>query len=186
MIDRVLRHGFLAFFLLIGGGLTAQLYVGEQQRVAFTSDAPLELIEAASGELRAAVRADDRNFAFRVRIVTFEGFNGRLQQQHFNENYLESHRFPEATFQGRIIEREDLTVPGIYEVRAKGKLIIHGIAQERIIRARVESTGGELRIVCLFAVPLADHNIDVPRIVHQKIASEIMVRVEAVLERRED
>ena len=164
--------------------LCGQVYMADDQRVSFTSDAPLELIEASSDALRAALRTDDQTFAFRVRINSFEGFNGQLQRQHFNENYLESNRFPEATFQGRIIERDDLNQPGTYQVRAKGKFVVHGIAQERIIPARVVSDGQQLTINCMFMVPLTDHDIQVPSIVHQKIASEIVVRVEAVLSLR--
>lgn len=161
--------------------VSGQLYQAEDGRLSFTSDAPLELIQASSDELRCIIDVEERNFAFRVRINSFEGFNSALQQEHFNENYLESLRYPYATFQGRIIEKTDLTVPGTYEVRAKGKLTIHGLVQERIIKSKVVSDGNTLQIQCTFTVPLDDHAIEIPRIVYQKIANEIFVEVEAGL-----
>jgi len=60
-----------------------------------------------------------------------------LQKEHFNENYLESDKYPEASFKGKIIEDIDLDKDGEYEVRAKGELTIHGIMQERIIKANI-------------------------------------------------
>lgn len=175
---------FVLIWLFTSPQLSGQVYLGEGQFVAFTSDAPLELIKAESTALRAAIQADKRTFAFRVKINSFNGFNGNLQQQHFNENYLESNEYPEAVFQGRIIENTVLSAAGTYTVRAKGTLTIHGVAQERIISGQIESDGESLRIHCKFTVPLADHQIDIPRIVHQKIASEILVEVEAELRQK--
>ena len=181
-MNRTFRHIWLLWGLL-PQLLTAQLYIGQDERVHFTSNAPLELIEATSNQLRCAIQTDDQSFAFRLRISSFLGFNSDLQRQHFNENYLESNRFPEATFRGKIIERVDLSVAGTYNVRAKGTLSIHGQRQERIIQAQVISDGLELQIRCNFTVPLADHNIDIPRVVNQKIADLIQVEVTATLKR---
>lgn len=162
----------------------SQLFMGNDQQVHFTSNAPLELIEATSQKLRCALQTDDRSFAFRLRVNSFLGFNSELQRQHFNENYLQTSRYPEAIFRGKIIERVNLAAPGTYSVRAKGSLEIHGQQQERIILARVVSDGEQLTINCQFSIPLADHNIDIPRIVNQKIADLIQVDVSAVLNRQ--
>ena len=120
-------------------------------------------------------------FAFVVPINTFKGFNNGLQQQHFYENYMESSRYPEASFTGKIIESVDLTKPGTYHVRAKGQLRIHGKSQERIIKTELISTGTEVIAKTQFIVPLMDHQIEVPKIVYQKIAQEINVSVKATL-----
>ena len=162
--------------------LTGQLYLGEGQSVYFRSDAPLELIEARSTDLRCALRNNNREFAFRVGVKSFRGFNSELQKEHFNENYLESNQYPDATFQGRIIEKIDLSQPGEHQVRAKGTLTVRGQQQERIIRATVKNAGNKLVIRSTFSVPLADHGIEIPRIVYQKIAEEILVSIEAELQ----
>ncbi|MEZ4984741.1 MAG: YceI family protein [Saprospiraceae bacterium] len=148
--------------------------------IHFTSDAPLELIEAQSNELKGILKPSDGSFAFAVEISSFQGFNSALQREHFNENYLESHRYPKATFAGRIIEDVDFSRPGTYTIRAKGVLTVHGIEHERIIRSEVVLTQNELRLTSAFTVPLADHHISIPHIVHQKIAEEINVKVSAV------
>ena len=115
----------------------AQVYVCKDGQVNFESDAPLELIQAQSKTLRGALDAQERTFAFTIDINSFEGFNSPLQREHFNENYMEAARFPKATFIGKIIESVDFTQPGTYILRAKGRLNIHGIEQERIIKSQV-------------------------------------------------
>ncbi|PHI18819.1 hypothetical protein CEQ90_15825 [Lewinellaceae bacterium SD302] len=178
-----MNNYLLTFLLFIYycANLSGQLYRGEKCTVSFRSDAPLELIEADSRRLRCAIDTEARVFAFRVKINSFEGFNGSLQREHFNENYLESSTYPEATFKGAIIERIDLSEAGEYTVRAKGTLIVHGIAQERIIKSTVRSDGERLEVRSNFTIPLEDHGIEVPRIVNQKIASDIEVSVVADL-----
>jgi len=68
-------------------------------------------------------------------------------------------------------------------VRAKGELDIHGQKQTRIIKARLAVKNNGLQIDADFNVPLADHNISIPRIVSQKIATEIDVKFRATLAR---
>lgn len=149
--------------------------------VEFKSTAPLEIIEAKSNQLRGAIEPATQSFAWSVDIITFQGFNSPLQREHFNENYLESSRYPKATFTGRIIEKIDFTKDGIFSVRAKGKLVIHGIEQERIIKGKLEIRGRKILVQTNFIVPLTDHDITIPKIVHQKIAEEIAVSVNALL-----
>ena len=98
-------------------------------RIHLRSDAPLELINAETKGLSGTLDAEKKTFAFRVPIRSFMGFNSELQREHFNENYLESDQFPEATFVGKIVESDDLTADGQYVVRAKGILSIHGVEQ---------------------------------------------------------
>ena len=94
---------------------------------------------------------------------------------------METEQFPNATFTGRIIERIDLRKDGQYEVRAKGKLHMHGVKRERIIKSILEKKGEVIHLKSFFTVLLKEHDITVPRIVHQKIAEEIEVTIEATL-----
>ncbi len=160
-------------------------FATENGSIWFQSDAPLELIEAQSNAMRGIVDADKNAFAFTVTMRTFDGFNSPLQREHFNENYMESKRFPRASFSGKIIEKVDLKQDGTYEVRAKGKLAIHGIEQERIIKGTLTVAGTEVQLASEFTVLLEEHNIEIPKIVYQKIAEEILVKIEAKLIKQE-
>lgn len=152
--------------------------------ISFRSEAPLELIKASSDQLIGAIDIDKKNFTFKILMRTFQGFNSPLQKEHFNENYVESDKFPEASFKGKIIEDQDLTVDGTYELRAKGILTIHGVSQERIIKSDVTVSNKTITIKSSFSVLLSDHNIPIPKVVYQKLANEIKVDVNATLEPR--
>jgi len=152
-----------------------------QGKIDFVSNAELELIKASSNKYKGLIDPATNQFAFSVPVVSFAGFNSELQRQHFNEKYMESEKYPQMTFTGKIIEQVDFSINGIYVVRAKGDLEVHGQKQTRIIRTTITIENGTLSIDTNFKVPLSDHNISIPRIVNQKIATEIEVHVEAMM-----
>ena len=154
--------------------------------ISFRSEAQLELISASSSNLIGLIDLSNRTFVFKVIIRTFRGFNSALQQEHFNEKYLESEKYPEAFFSGKIIEDLDLSIDGTYNVRAKGNLKIHGIEMERIIRSKVISKNGKISIESNFSILLSDHNIKIPKVVHEKIASEILLELKVELQSKAD
>lgn len=161
------------------------VFQGDNGKVTLKSDAPLELIEARSHKLRGAIDPEKQTFAWSLDVKTLEGFNSPLQREHFNENYLESNKYPKASFSGKIIEKVDLNTDGMYAIRAKGKLLLHGVEQERIIKSTLEIKNGKAIVHATFSVLLADHDINIPRIVYQKIAEEVMVTVDAELKKQQ-
>ncbi len=159
-----------------GQSRSGGLYELSKSQISFTSDAPMERIEATCTLAAGVIDRGMRTFAIRVPIRDFVGFNSRLQREHFNENYLESERFPHAVFEGRIIEAIDFTKPGSHTVRAKGRFEVHGISEERIIPCQITVTADGVRVKSSFDIVLADHGIRIPRIVQQKISA--IARVE--------
>lgn len=155
------------------------LYEVKTGSIDFNSNAPQELIHASSSKLRGILDVSKKTFAFKIPIASFRGFNSPLQQEHFNENYMESDVFPEATYTGKIIEDIDFSKDGKYQVRTKGRLRIHGIEQERIIRSDISIKGQRITVFSAFMVSLADHNIKIPRVVYDKLAPDINVTVQA-------
>lgn len=153
------------------------IYLVESGNIGFHSDAPQELIKASSEQITGVFDAKKKTFAFRINIISFMGFNSPLQREHFNENYMESSLYPQAIYQGKIIEDIDFSKDGTYNIRSKGKLTIHGIGQERIINASVICKGNTISIRSDFIVPLADHKIKIPRVVYDKLAPDINVSV---------
>jgi len=151
--------------------------------ISFTSNAPLEIIKAKSVRLRGVIDISKGTFGLTVPITSFEGFNNPLQKTHFNENYMESNKYPNATFRGKIIENIDFSVPGLFNIRAKGNLEIHGIGRERIIKGTIDIKENQLEISSNFQILLQEHEISIPKIVYQKIAEEIEVSINARLVR---
>ena len=117
-------------------------------------------------------------------MKSFNGFNSPLQKVHFNENYIESEKFPNAKFRGKIIEDIDFKKDGSYKIRAKGKFSIHGIEQSKTIRCKLFIKGNEIKVSAEFKVSLEDHGIKIPTIVNKKLAEIINVRIKTTLKPR--
>lgn len=185
----MIRIKFLSLLVLFTGFFSVLIhaqdiiYSTKQGHISIKSDAPLELIEASSSELKGVIDINKKSFSFSVQNRSFKGFNSPLQQEHFYENYIEANKYPLSTFKGKIIEQIDLLADGIYQVRAKGLLNIHGVEQERIIKVDITVKNGIIQGSSTFLVPLTDHNINIPKIVYQKIAEEVMVTVNATFNR---
>lgn len=160
-------------------GYTRQenLYFTDSGHIKFSSNAPLEFIQASSNELAGILNINDLSFSFTVPMLSFEGFNSTLQRIHFNENYMESEKFLNSTFKGKIIEEVDFISPGTYHIRAKGLLNVHGIDNDRIIRCTIQVETGRITVETSFTVPLDEHKIKIPSIVQQKIAEVIDVNI---------
>jgi hypothetical protein len=179
------RKPIFLFLLLVLSSSYANapsvLFSTNSGTIVFTSDAPLELIQASSNQLSGWVKPETKQFSFAVAIKSFKGFKLALQKKHFNDNYLESDKYPLATFEGRIIEDIDMHKDGNYNVRAKGNLFIHGMVQERIIKCNLSIKNAVVSAKANFIVLLADYNIAIPNILSQKLASDIKVDVKADL-----
>ena len=176
-----MRLIFTLFFSTLFASLSAQIYVCKTGSIKFVSEAPLELIKAQSTKATGVIDLATKNVAFSIDIDSFDGFNSGLQKEHFRENYMETGKYPKATFKGKIIEDVDLTKDGVYTVRAKGNFMIHGTEKEQILKAKLTVKAGTILVESSFEVLLDDHDIKVPKIVNQKIASVIGVEVSALL-----
>lgn len=180
------RISIIIFLLIISTNALPQennhIYVCRNGYVSFLSDAPLELIKASNKKLAGVLNAYDRSFSLQVPIKDFEGFNSSLQRVHFNEDYMETGSFPVSTFKGKIIEEINFSAPGEHKIRAKGKLNIHGVEIDRIIRCDLIVSNNKIDVHAAFTVFVADHMISIPTILNQKIATEIKVDVKFTFE----
>ncbi len=183
-MKRTVLTAVIIFFAATHSIAQHNLYRSRKSKVNFVSDAPLELIKASSAKLQGVIDVEKRTFAFSIPTESFKGFNSPLQQEHFYENYLEAKAFPYSKFEGKIIEQVDFTRDGNYTIRAKGKLNIHGVEQERLIKVRLRISKGIIYTESEFTVLLQDHDISIPRVVFQKIAEEIKVNVTAEFEKK--
>jgi polyisoprenoid-binding protein YceI len=173
-----MRFYFLSIALLIASLASAQIAKLQEASIQFTSKAKAEQINASTSKLNGAIDLTKNNFSFQVSVASFIGFNSSTQQTHFYENYLETDLFPKATFNGKIIEEIDYSKKGIVEVRAKGILLIHGVAKERILKITLNIQEKKITFKAKFDVYLKDHNISIPRIVNDKLSSVIMVNAQ--------
>jgi len=144
---------------------------------AFFSETPIENIEANNYNGQAVLDAKTGKILFVITIKEFE-FDKSLMQKHFNQQYLESDKYPEASFDGMIVDWEGIpSSKKVYDI--EGTLSIHGVSREISEKASLGPSGEGLTGKSTFKVLLEDYDIKVPKLVVKKIAEEIEVRVTA-------
>lgn len=174
-----MRFFILLCLLSLRAESFAQKYWSSQSaEVSFFSDAPLENIKAISQTAGILIDTETNEIAVKIGIKSFK-FQKELMQEHFNENYMESEKFPYGTFSGKINDPIDWRKSGKYQVTATGKLTIHGVTQDRTLSGTLKVEPDKISLDSKFDVLLVNHNITIPKIVFQKIAERIDVSLKA-------
>jgi len=153
----------------------AQNYICRDGETSFFSETPLENIAALNKTVTSVLNTATNEIAVKMVMTEFK-FKNHLMEEHFNENYMESSKFPNGIFKGKINETIDWKKNGTFDVSAKGMLIMHGVSKERLLKGKVSIKDEEITLLCDFNIPLADHKIDVPTLVIAKIADNIAVK----------
>ena len=144
-------------------------YFTKTGKINFYSKAPLEDIEAKNKTATAVLDAKTGALQFSVVMKGFE-FEKALMQEHFNDNYVESHKYPKGEFKGVIVNNSDIeySKDGIYTARVKGKLTIHGVTRDVQTVGTIKVDGDELKVTSTFNILLSDYKIKVPSVVKDK------------------
>jgi polyisoprenoid-binding protein YceI len=177
-------HLITVALLLMAMTATGQKYITKTGHIKFFSDAPLEKIEANNRQVNSVLDLATGGFAFKVLMKSFE-FPKALMQEHFNENYVESDKYPNATFVGTIanIREVDISKDGIYPVTVAGKLTLHGITKEINEKGTLEVKQGKIIGKSTFPLTVADYNITIPGNVGKNIAKTIEITVNVTLDK---
>ena len=168
-------HIFI-LLMLLGNSIFAQKYIAEKGNISFFSEAPLEDIEAHNDDVSSIFNSDNGEIAFKVSNRGFE-FDKSLMQQHFNEKYMESHKYPESSFSG-VIKGFDKDDEGKQPVTAEGNLSIHGVTHSVQINGDMEFQNNSVAIQAKFPVKVADYKIKIPKVVFYNIAEVVEVSVD--------
>jgi hypothetical protein len=166
------------FTLLFGLGLLtatsyAQKYSTEKTFVSFFSDAAIEDITAENTKTAGVFNAATGDIAFSVPIKDYE-FAKSLMKEHFNEKYMETEKYPKSTYQGKV-SGYDPNATGVQNVKATGKLTIHGVTKDVELPGTIEKQGDKLVMKSKFIVKLEDYNIAIPQLLWQNIAEQVEV-----------
>jgi len=173
MLIRVLLFLLLLFVYL---SANSQKYSLEKSSVSFFSEAPIENISAQNSKTSSLLNAISGEVVFSIPIKEFK-FNKSLMQEHFNEKYMESDKYPKAIFQGKFLNF-NLNEKGEQNVRALGKLTMHGVTREIDVQGTVEIGSNQLLARANFLIKLKDYKIKIPQLLWNNIAQEVKVTVE--------
>lgn len=176
---------FLLSMLGFATGTQAQVYSTSSGTIKFFSKTTAENIDATNNQVKAALDAKTGNVEFAVSINSFL-FKKALMQKHFQENYMESEKFPKSTFKGSIAENAAVKygTDGVYPVSVKGKLTMHGVTKDVVIPGKVSISGNKAALSTDFKVLLEDYNIKVPANNASQISKSIQVSVDCTLQKK--
>jgi polyisoprenoid-binding protein YceI len=166
----------LSLLLLSLAFANAQVYATRNGFIGFYSKTPLEDIKAENKQVYAGIDVAKKNIAFNLLVKGFS-FNKKLMQDHFNEEYIESDKYPNARFSGTYTGDVDVTKDGTYKVQAQGQLTLHGVTKPIEVPAVIEVKDGKLIGKSDFKLTPSDFNIKIPSLVREKIAQQIDVHV---------
>ncbi|MBL6449022.1 YceI family protein [Fulvivirga sp. 29W222] len=162
--------------VIFGLSITAygQKYKSFESKVRFFSEATLENIAADNKDGSSVFDEESKQIVFSIPITSFE-FKKSLMQEHFNENYMESEKYPKAIFKGEVINYEE--GKATQKVTAKGDITIHGITRAINVDGEMEYKDGKLYLKSVFPVRLEDYKVKIPQVLWQNIAEEVEVTI---------
>jgi polyisoprenoid-binding protein YceI len=183
MYNRFLSLLILAFTVT---GLQAQdIWITRSGAITFHAGTSVEDIDGTSNEVASLFNVKTGDIAFQVPVKSFH-FKRSLMEDHFNENYMESNKFPKSTFSGKVadISKINFTKDGNYPVTVEGDLLIHGFTKKAIVPGTVTITGGKISATATFKVLISDYNIPIPGVVAEKIAKEATIEVKCSYDKK--
>lgn len=169
------------FSILIAGlfiTANAQKYITRNGYIGFFSHTPIEDIKADNNQVASILDVSTGNIVFQVLIRSFR-FEKTLMEEHFNENYLESEKFPRSTFEGKIINISDVDYSknGIYNVTVEGDLTIHGVTKKVKADGTIEVSSEGITALSKFNLVPEEYDIKIPGVVRNNIAKTIEITV---------
>ncbi len=163
----------------------AQVYFTKNGKISFFSRASLENISAANNQVISVLNTTTGSLQFSLLNSAFHFPKAKMEED-FNEDYMESNKYPKSTFKGVITDIGDISSlkDGSYPVNVKGDLMIHGVTKNITAPGTITIRDGKISAESTFKVLLKDYNISIPSIVINKIAENIEVTVNCIYEKK--
>ena len=171
----------IAFALLVLSAATShaqEKWFTRNGKINFFSKTTAENIDANNNEVFSMIDPQKKEVAFQVLCTGFK-FQKALMEEHFNENYMESTKYPKALFQGTIADpsKIDFSKDGTYNVTVAGNLTMHGVTNKINIPATIVVAAGKISGESKFNIKLADYKIEIPSVVAKQISETVAVTV---------
>ncbi|MFD2562380.1 YceI family protein [Aquimarina rubra] len=151
-------------------------FLTKQGYTSFFSSSPVEDIKAENNQVLSIIDTSTGSIAISILMKSFM-FEKSLMQEHFNENYVESDKYPKAIFKGKIVDFKNISGKE-QEVSIVGDITIHGVTKKLETRGKINKTEGSITLTGDFPVKVADFEIEIPSVVVNNIAETIKVTFE--------
>ncbi len=175
-MKKIVLSGFASLLFF---NVNAQKFYTKTGKIFFTASSPLENIEATTNKATGVIDWASAKMEVKLLVKSFH-MEKALMEEHFNENYMESSKYPEATYVGSITDlgSVDIKKDGKYNVNVVGKMTLHGVTKDLATKGVLEVKDGQIASASAqFKVLVADYNIQVPGAVRDKIAKEAAINV---------
>ena len=173
----------IILYSLLGFALTNSVYAQGKYftrtgEITFFSETPVENIKGVNHQASCIFDTDKGEVALFVLMKGFE-FEKALMQEHFNENYMESDKFPKGTFEGKVLNYKGINLknPDAQELEVEGDLNVHGVSKHIKVKATVQPKDGKIIGHATFPVKVGDFDIKIPMAVIKNINEEVQVTV---------
>lgn len=175
MISPFLKILFIGLLLIAVSSIQAQLLSFDHGEIEFYTSSMLSDIEATTSEVtQATIDIKTGEVEMKIAIETFE-FEYEMMQEHFNEEYMESDKFPHAIFTGKVDQDlSDLTTA--IEVDVSGDLTIHGVKKKTTFKANISKKEGFTVVKCKFPIVFKDFNVEEPSILVKTLAKDVELK----------
>jgi hypothetical protein len=152
-------------------------------KISFVSKGNVETIAAKHKGITCVLDSKSGALQFAVLMKGFE-FEKALMQEHFNENYVESDKYPKGEFKGQVVNNSDVNYAkdGVYNAKAKGTLTIHGVTKDVEIPGKITVKGGKLALNADFTILLSDYQVKIPAVVKENISNTVTIIVDCGLD----
>lgn len=169
---------FLLIISFLFFTVNAQKYMTKNGFIGFFSHTPMEDVKGDNNQVASVLDISTGEFVFQVLVKSFH-FNSARMEEHFNENYMESDKFPKSSFKGKItnLSSVDFKKNGIYEVTVEGDLTIHDVTNKINTKGTVEVVSDGINANSKFNIVPEDYKINIPGVVREKIAKNLEVTV---------
>lgn len=153
-------------------------YFTKTGQINFAAGTAAEDIDGVNKTVTSVFDATSGQIEFAVLVKGFE-FKRALMQEHFNENYMESNKFPKSLFKGKIVnvDKVNFQKDGSYPVTVKGVLDMHGVKKEVEAPGTLKVTGETVHSDATFTVLLADYKVNIPSLVKDKVSEKVTIKV---------
>ena len=155
------------------------IYKAIEGEITFYSYAPLEDIKATSTQVNSFINLLTNEVVFLIPMRSFH-FEKSLMQEHFNEKYIESDKYPQATYKGVINEKVDYAKRGKVTLTSTGKMNIHGQEREVNETGEMEIKNDTIVLESKMYIAVADYNISIPQLLFNNIADTVEVKLKAI------
>jgi hypothetical protein len=172
------RISIFLILLTVAIAANGQKFMTKNGYIGFLSHTPMEDIKGDNNQVASILDIASGEIVFQALVKSFH-FDRALMEEHFNENYMESDKYPKSSFKGKILNLSSVNFSknGSYDVTVEGELTIHDVANKITVKGTLDVVTGGINANSKFNISPEDYKISIPGVVREKINKNLELTV---------